>query len=179
MPSSRFELSPESTLASEKVTWLKICQYFDDQRSAIMNLRDEKGMEEANSAQEKILQGFSELDTTWEQLFLEAQMRNPEISEHVEEARSSFHKLLTPVPTPDEEKIKALREIKRSLHGILRELEKGAHIRHSLDLKRVFETVESYNSLAQKSEEAYNLITDIMQVINHLAVLMNAGKSAK
>ncbi|MFH0837851.1 MAG: hypothetical protein V1880_01125 [Patescibacteria group bacterium] len=153
-------------------TWLRLQQCLDEHYDTLKNIRAKQGHEAANIAQDDLLEGIDDPDVM-ERMFFEGQLRHPHATDLIEDTRGLYYTVMAPVPAPEEEKLKALRGIHRLLRDILEEIQTVGHTKRPIDLQRIFETVESYYYLAQKSEEAHAILNDIMGSINQLAMLIH------
>ncbi|MFH1410501.1 MAG: hypothetical protein ABIG80_02990 [Patescibacteria group bacterium] len=138
----------------------------------LKKIRVKQGPEAANMAQDDLLKGIDN-QNVMERMFLEGQWRHSHATDLIEDIRDSYCTLMAPIPTPEEEQLKDLRCIHRLLRDILEEIQTVGYTKRPVDLKRIFETVESYYDLARKSEKAHTIINDIMGSINQLEMLIH------
>lgn len=156
---------------SDAFSWYRFRQCLDEHRKDLEQTCEEKGPDAANIAREKLMEGMNDRALI-DRMCLEAQWRNPRAIKIIRAARGSYCSLMFPLQTAEERQhFEMLRAIHETLKEILEKLQKGESIDHPFDLERMLETVEFFNDFAQGSEEAQNLINNIIHCINQLAIL--------
>ena len=106
---------------SEEDVWLKLQEFFGKQIDEIRTIRDKNGFKEADAEHGRRLQDFLPCSEVLDQMFLEGQLRHPELTQVITDARASFYTLIKPLPNPCNEQISKLREMHRELSKRLQE----------------------------------------------------------
>lgn len=172
MSSDRFELPTiNKNPKPDPEIWLRMRQYFLDQRATLVQLRKDQGEETADWVQVEMLEGLDLEDMkAWEQMFVEGQWQNPDQKEMVQAARTALGKFLGYIAVPNEDELMdELKRIQQELLGVLRGVGSADPTERAVYLSQIFEKVQSFRTLSQCSDDARNLINQITSSIAQLA----------
>jgi hypothetical protein len=172
--SSRFDSLPPLEPPHDKDTqsWFRLRQIFEEKYEALVRMKRDEDAEAVYHDQETLLDGIDNPDIM-ERMFTEGKLANPAATPVIEQTRDLYHCLMASIPTPEEESLATLRSIHQRLISFLRELERGGFVEYHMNLREVYEEIESYVVLSTRNEEAQRIINDIMRTISHLAQLMH------
>lgn len=154
--------------------WEKMREFFEEERDYLKSVRDEEGIEDAGIEHTYQLATLGKRDM-WEEMFLQAYLREPQSAQAIKEAQLSYLIFHNPIQTREEEQIGELRSIRESIRQALDELRDYIRVCQAnsltpsirLDLT-AGENLADFQELAESSRDARAVIEQIRVIIEEI-----------
>lgn len=155
--------------------WQSLKRGLEQERQALRQIRSKQGLGAAQIEQDDRLTGIDDTDLM-EQMFIEGEFRYPEIAKLVERTRLSYFALLVPISNQEEEHLKELGFVRKSLLTALWELQQQVQqsfrnnktLVITLDLDDANEVLKEYETLSGVSPKVSRLVQEIKIILSDL-----------
>ncbi len=162
MPPNSYDIPPICNFPSSEVEALqKLRSLIDKKNNQLRAIRDKEGIEKADLAQVIMLKDFPRSDyKMYDEIFDQGRLRGLFATNTIIETRESLNKLTDPLLTKEQEMEQESMDELKSCDSKVTVSKKSSD-----DLMK---QVESYSDLAQSSEEAKDLIQEIIVNIGEI-----------